>query len=404
MSKYMNNTENRINDLIAYAKGILKGGRGSELYNEYKDVLKKVNPSDVVIVVDELVKTGEDMSDIKRAVNKILNIFYESVKQHGKATTEEGSFLYYLMAENGEMEKRMKTLKTEIKAVFSQKDKMGELQQRKEILKSKLIELQEYDVHNLKKENILFPYFEKLYPDHLCVNVMWSMHDDARKSLKKLITNLERDQPFISDFNQEIGKLYFAVLPVIFREEYILYPICQKVIDQETWDEMLEQSKKIGFAFVPGPEAFDKDKKKAVVKEIILDSLIDLDTGKLNIEQIINLFNHLPVDITYVDENDEVRYFSNPKNRHFTRSKAIIGRKVQNCHPHESIDVVNKIVESFRSGKKDSESFWIQIKGRLILIQYFAVWDENGNYKGVAEVSQDVTEIRKLEGEKRLLD
>ena len=166
---------------------------------------------------------------------------------------------------------------------------------------------------------------------------------------------------------------------------------------------MLEQSREIGFAFVPGPEAFDKDIKKAEIKETVSDSLIDLDTGQLNIEQIINLFNHLPVDITYVDENDEVRYFSNPKNRHFTRSKAIIGRKVQNCHPHESIDVVNKIVESFRSGEKDSESFWIQIKGRLILIQYFAVRDENGNYKGVAEVSQDVTDIRALEGHKRLL-
>jgi len=400
----MNNTENRINELIAYAKEILQGERGADLYVKYQEILKQVNPTDVIIVVDELVKTDEDMSDIKRAVNKILNIFYESVKKYGKAIPEEGSFLYYLMAENGEMEKRMKALKTEIKAVFSQKDKMGELQKRKEIIKSKLIELQEYDLHNVKKENILFPYFEKLYPDHLCVNVMWSMHDDARTSLKKLIANLEREQPFISDFNQEIGKLYFAVLPVIFREEYILYPICQKVIDQKIWDEMLEQGREIGFAFVSGPEAFDKDKNKAVVKETISDSLIDLDTGKLKIEQIINLFNHLPVDITYVDENDEVRYFSNPKNRHFTRSKAIIGRKVQNCHPHESIDVVNKIVESFRSGEKGSESFWIQIKGRLILIQYFAVRDENGNYRGVAEVSQDVTDIRKLEGEKRLLD
>ncbi len=404
MSEYINNTEDRINDLIAYAKGILQGERGADLYDEYKEVLEKVNPSDVVIVVDELVKTGEEMSDIKRAVNKILNIFYESVKQHGKSTAEEGSFMYYLMAENGEMEKRMKALKTKIKAVFSQKDKIGELQKRKEILKSKFIELQEYEKHNLKKENILFPYFEKLYPDHLCVNVMWSMHDDARTSLKKLIANLDRDQPSLNEFNQEIGKLYFAVLPVIFREEYILYPICQKVIKQEIWDEMLEQSKEIGFAFVPGPQTFHKDEKKAEMKELISDSLIDLDTGKLNIEQIINLFNHLPVDITYVDENDEVRYFSNPKNRHFTRSKAIIGRKVQKCHPHESIDVVNKIVESFRSGKKDSESFWIQIKGRLILIQYFAIKDENGNYKGVAEVSQDVTDIRKLEGEKRLMN
>jgi uncharacterized protein len=400
MLEYINNNEDSLQNLVSYAKRILDGDRGLDLYDEYKDVIEKVSPTDVVTIVDELVKTGEDISEIKRAVNKILNIFYSSVKSFGKAEVKEGNFLYYLMAENAEMEKRMKELKTEIKAVFSQKDKTRELQQRKENIKSKLSELQEYDKHNLKKENILFPYFEKLYPDHLCVNVMWSMHDDARNSLKRLISNLEREQPSVNEFNQEIGKLYFAILPVIFREEYILYPVCQKVINQETWNEMLDQSRKIGFAFIKEPKNFSK----AVKKELVSGSEIDLETGRLTIEQIKNLFNHLPVDITYVDENDEVRYFSNSKNRHFTRSKAIIGRKVQNCHPPESIDVVNKIVASFKSGEKDSESFWIQMKGRFILIQYFAVRDEERNYKGVAEVSQDITDIRNLEGEERLLD
>ena len=131
---------------------------------------------------------------------------------------------------------------------------------------------------------------------------------------------------------------------------------------------------------------------------------VDLETGLLEVEQIISLFNHLPVDITFVDENDEVRYFSDPKDRFFTRSKAIIGRKVQNCHPPESIDVVNRIVESFRKGEKDVESFWIQMKDKFLLIQYFAIRNSKGEYKGVIEVSQDVSDIRKLEGERRLID
>jgi len=402
MSEYINNKDGNLNELIDYAKGILAGERGSDLYEQYKDAIKKVSPDNVIVIVDELVKTGEDISEVKRAVNKMLNIFYEPVKSFGRAKVEKGSFLYHLMAENAEMEKRMKALKTDIKAVFSEKDKISELQKQKETLKSKFTELLEYNKHNLKKENILFPYFEKSHPDHLCVNVMWSMHDDARESLQKLISNLENDPPSINEFNQEIGKLYFAVLPVIFREEYILYPVCQKMIEGDIWDEMLKQSKEIGFAFIEGPEQEKVNKVKSIKSELD-NSHIDLDTGNLSIEQIINLFNHLPVDITYVDENDEVRYFSNPKKRHFTRSKAIIGRKVQNCHPPESIDVVNKIVASFKSGEKDSESFWIQMNGRFILIQYFAVRDKNGDYKGVAEVSQDVTDIRNLEGEKRLL-
>jgi len=112
----------------------------------------------------------------------------------------------------------------------------------------------------------------------------------------------------------------------------------------------------------------------------------------------------LPVDITMIDENDRVCFFSNPKERFFPRSKAIIGRTVQNCHPPESVHVVDDLVKAFKSGEKDSESFWIQMKGRFVLIQYFALRDEDNAYKGCIEVSQDVTDIRKLNGEKRLMD
>jgi hypothetical protein len=116
------------------------------------------------------------------------------------------------------------------------------------------------------------------------------------------------------------------------------------------------------------------------------------------------LFNHLPVDITFVDDHNKVKYFSNPKRRIFPRTKSVIGRDVHNCHPNESVQVVEKIVKSFKSGKKSTASFWIKMKGEMILIQYFAVRNENGDYKGVVEVSQEITEIQNLTGEKRLLD
>ncbi len=402
MSELINNGNKNLDLLIAYAKGILSGERGSELYAEYRESLIQVKPKDVITVVDELVKTGADGQNVKMAVNKILNIFYEPIKKHGKALPDKNSFLFYLMAENREMEKRMLELKIETKRVFGQKNPGVELIQRKDIIGSKLSELKEYDNHYLKKENILFPHFEKVFPDYRCVSVMWSMHDDARSSLDRLIDNLLLDEPSINEFNFEIGRLYFSVLPVIFREDYILFPECLKVITSDTWQSMLEQSLEIGFSFIePHLEVNNIEK---VNKAVISGSAIDLDTGHLTTEQIINLFNHLPVDITFVDENDEVRYFSNPKNRHFIRSKAIIGRKVQNCHPPESIEIVNSIVESFKTGAKDSESFWIQMKGKFILIQYFAIRDKEGNYKGTVEVSQDITEIKLLEGEKRLLD
>ena len=134
------------------------------------------------------------------------------------------------------------------------------------------------------------------------------------------------------------------------------------------------------------------------------DNLLSLDNGKVTAGQVNLVLKHLPVDITYVDENNEVRYYSEGKERIFPRSPGIIGRKVQNCHPPKSVDTVNKIVAAFRDGSKDSADFWLELGGRLIYIRYLAVRDTDGAYRGVVEVSQDITDIRKIEGERRLLD
>jgi len=131
---------------------------------------------------------------------------------------------------------------------------------------------------------------------------------------------------------------------------------------------------------------------------------VDLSTGRLTREQVDLLLTHLPVDISFVNENDELVYYSATKERIFPRSPGVIGRKVQKCHPPKSFHVVQRIVDEFKAGKRDVAEFWIQMKGRFIHIRYFAVRDSGGNYRGTLEVSQDVTEIRKLEGEQRLLD
>ena len=128
------------------------------------------------------------------------------------------------------------------------------------------------------------------------------------------------------------------------------------------------------------------------------------ETGRMTLEQVLLVFNHLPIDITVVDENDRVLFFNKPKERFFPRSPAIVGRSVNNCHPPESVHIVEEIVETFRKGERDTAIFWIELKGRFILIQYFALRNDDGEYKGVMEVSQDATEIRKLEGQRRLLN
>jgi len=132
--------------------------------------------------------------------------------------------------------------------------------------------------------------------------------------------------------------------------------------------------------------------------------ILQFETGSLTKEQLDGLLSALPVDITFVDANDTVRYFNKPEKRIFVRTKAVLGRKVQMCHPQKSLHVVNKIVESFKSGKKSVAEFWINLNNRFVHIRFFAVRDENGKYLGTMEVVQDLTDIKKLEGEKRLLD
>jgi len=183
---------------------------------------------------------------------------------------------------------------------------------------------------------------------------------------------------------------------MVYKEEKVLIPETLSFFTAEDWQQMADEiAGKLATVYVPQESAADISTPSG---------LIPLKTGALSADQIDLLLTNLPVDVTFVDENDEVRYFSQGKERIFTRTAAIIGRKVQNCHPPQSVHVVQKILEDFKAGVRDVAEFWIQVQGAFVHIRYFALRDENGAYKGVIEVSQNVAGIRALEGEKRLLD
>jgi len=159
---------------------------------------------------------------------------------------------------------------------------------------------------------------------------------------------------------------------------------------------------KDGFSGEVGGMSDPKEDRKRAAPA--LEGMLQFETGTLGKDEVEALLNTLPLDVTFVDKDDSVKYFSNAEKRIFIRTKAVIGRKVQLCHPQKSVHVVNRIVESFKAGRKDEADFWIQIKNRLILIRYFAVRDKNGEYMGTMEVTQDITDLKKIKGEKRLLD
>jgi PAS domain S-box-containing protein len=147
-----------------------------------------------------------------------------------------------------------------------------------------------------------------------------------------------------------------------------------------------------------------KENKKVSASKSETEGTIPFETGTLSKEEMESVLNSLPVDITFVDKDDTVRYFNQSKGRIFLRTKTVIGRKVQQCHPQKSVHVVNQILEAFRKGRRDVAEFWINLKGRLILIRYFPIRNEKGGYLGCLEVTQDITNIKKVKGEKRLLD
>jgi DUF438 domain-containing protein len=210
---------------------------------------------------------------------------------------------------------------------------------------------------------------------------------------------------------------------MIFMEEKILFPTSLKKLSERQWAEIRRGEAEIGYAWIQPGNLWDPSiviagsvakelgkppGSRTVTTEAALSgespAEIPLDVGELSAQQVNLMLRNLPIDMTYVDENDRVRYYSQGRERIFPRSPAVIGRAVQNCHPPNSVHVVEKILESFRRKEKDTAEFWLTLNGRFIHIRYFALYDQEGAYRGVVEVSQDVTGIRALKGQKRLLD
>ena len=398
MSEFINNSTGRIEALTDFSRGIIRGENGKLLIEKHHEVITNVSPMEAMQVLDKLLLEGFSTELVKSNVGKIINVFFKSLSVYQWDKPDEGHFIHYLMLENREVEKVMTEIKSITKLFFKDQDEPIPLLTKQ--LRALIVRLKEYELHYIKKENILFPYIEKAFPQYRCLKLMWSFHDDFRRSLKALEMLLQPDYPDKNLLNKELGKLFFVVLPLIFREEQIVFPVALRSIPEKEWHEMLLQSSETGWCFGVNPNIHDSPS----VEGNALSDQIQLDTGLLKPEQISLMLNHLPVDITFVDENDEVSYFSGAKHRIFPRSKAIIGRKVQNCHPPESVHIVNEIIAAFRSGEKEHAEFWIRMKGRFIHICYFVLRNESGEYKGTIEVSQDVTEIRQLQGERRLLD
>ncbi|WP_456461676.1 DUF438 domain-containing protein [Lutibacter sp.] len=263
----------------------------------------------------------------------------------------------------------------------------------------------------VRKENQLFPYLEKHGWEGPSQG-MWSFHDNLRDQIRLLKTYNEEKNT--SKIIENLPYLIEGIKRLLSIEDTRLFPNSMDLLTEEEWKEFYVGDEEIGWMLTEKPAPYP-----AIIEEkyihpsedfakrdlsFSLDNTFHYDEGYMTPEQVNLLLRFLPVDITYVDENDKVIFYNRGDDRVFSRSKGIIGREVRFCHPPKSVNMVLRIVDEFKAGTKDVAEFWFNFKGRIIHIRYFAIRDNEKKYRGVIEMSQDITEIQKLEGQKRLLD
>ena len=397
MSEFTNHNELKINKLLELSQVIINKQKPAEYVKANMDMIEAIMPSDVIRLVHLLVEEGYEMVDLKKHISKLINLFYKALNNYPTAKPSDDDLLYYLQKNSDKMMTDLKALKPVIKALNLE----GVTEERIADLKKGFDSMSVYSHYFTVKENLLFPIIEKQWDDYKCVQLMWSIHDDIRTYLKRIPELLSANDFDLKEFNVVSSKMYFDLGAIVFRDNKILFPQMLITIPKKDMESILMASDDLEFPFFkPEVEKADDNSNQ----EFFKNGTVNLGTGAMSPEQLSLVFNHLPVDITFVDENNTVKYFSTPNHRIFPRTTAIIGRQVSNCHPPESVHVVENIVDAFRAGEKDEASFWIHMGPKFVLIRYFAVRDEEGKFRGTLEVSQEISEIQELKGDKRLLE
>jgi uncharacterized protein len=352
---------------------------------------------------DFLAEEGLSITDVHLLYAENKGVFSgkleeEESEPHTLPEDQPGHPIHTFKLENRELEKLVQERLLVHLQLFEQDDNVENIYPLLEDINLLL----DIDKHYSRKENLIFPYLEK-YGIYGPTNHMWRIDDfirDAIKDARKKLAQYSGDKKELMEVLQFICR---EVNSMIYREESILFPMALNHFTEDEWVKIARESAEIGFCLA-APEAEWKPDRNALDEKAISEGYIKMETGILSLKQLELLLNHLPVDITFIDQDDVVRYFSHGKERIFARTKAIIGRTVQNCHPPRSVHVVEDLLADFKAGKKDTEDFWIKFRDKYVYIRYFAVRDESGNYIGTLEFTQNIDPIQAIEGEKRILE
>ncbi|MBD3419035.1 MAG: DUF438 domain-containing protein [Chitinivibrionales bacterium] len=402
--------EARIEVLKHLIKDLHSGADVLEVKKRFSELIADVGPGELSEMEQQLISEGMPSEEVKRLCDVHVQVFKESLEKKAVPHTPQGHPVDIYMAENRALETLIDKIQQNLSAAFTQ-PQAAERTLWIENIKTLSTSLLKIDTHYTRKENQLFPVLEA-YGIAGPSKVMWSLHDDIRdmvKSCRKVISTNDLEQ-FAGQFDTTAQ----ALLDMIYKEEHILFPMALESLKQTDWQTIRAGEDDVGYAWIdPGdagleahdvhypPEQSQSPRGKSSKRE---KRSLHLDEGNLPLSHINLMLKHLPVEISFVDKEDTVRYYSATPERLFPRSPGVIGRAVQNCHPPKSLHMVEQILTDFKSGVRNQADFWITFKERFISIRYFAVRDDAGDYQGCLEVTQDITELKQLEGEKRLLD
>lgn len=400
------------------------GGDVEHIRKEFKEVLKRIPPLEIPLIEQELMKEGISAEEIADMCDVHVELFRESLAGIIKDDVPEGHPLHTLYRENDMIAKDAELLT--LYAANLNDEHLHLLKHLAEQLP--MIG----STHYTREEMLLFPYLERRGITAV-PSTLWRKHDECRAKIKLLVRAMDsHDIQKIAARARDASK---SLMDMVFRENHILYPTLRELLSEGEWAAIRQQEDDIGYYKVkpsrewqPATQPIHPHELKGEIPPeqishlpeeirtilakktlqpdiyaLVREGDIPLDAGFLSSEEINAIFKTIPGGLTFIDSNDRVRFFSGA-GRMFKRTPSVLGRPVQFCHPPKSVHLVNKILQEFREGKRDVAEFWIQVGGRFVYIRYFPVFGKQGEYLGTLEIEQDVTGIRNLEGEKRLLE
>ena len=382
MSELIDNRAHRLRTLKGIIKELHAGQPSGTAKERLAQLVGETDYSEIVAMEQELMAEGMPVEEVQSMCDVHSQVVRESLVQLAPKPVPPGHPVDTFRRENEALREVIAEMRrTPARETYNQ--------------------LMDVEKHYQRKEHAFFPFLER----HEITGpskVMWAKDDEVRRLLATLGQALASGSPETAAGAAEAA--LSAVEEMMYKEDHILLPMCLDRFTEDEWGEIWASSPRYGWCLVE-PQVGYQPPQAAVRESLRLASTeaVQLPTGNLTIEQLIGIFATLPVDVTFVDADDRVAFFSEGPDRVFARSKAIIGRKVQHCHPPRSVDIVDRIVTDFREGRQNVAEFWITLGGKFVHIRYFAVRDAQSKYLGTLEVTQDLTKVRALEGERRLL-